>query len=345
MIARSMMIVEKKKSIVVSYAKSVAQVFEDSARLILENAPTLSLLAHVEGEQDERREGLPSWVPDWTRQWNAAAIPLDFGPPKYRDREGTILSFPTPGVLAVTGFERGSVRALLPEPLLPKVCFQGNSGGPTNDDLIDWVESPNTASNAREALRIFIDYHVELTRSLNKEGRSIAEKWKYWQKHISFYTPATLKSILQPMIIMWSKEFSPGALGKIEREGEPGSIYLIDFLTIEFVRNIIKVLGNFIPGSGSIALLDSNYTVQVPIEVHINDCVGQFRRESSLWASFIFRPQPGKQDPDWDPAVREEFSPVLNVKHFKYVVPCGSFHSGFELFDIDNSSRTIFAIH
>jgi hypothetical protein len=123
----------KEEAMVISYDKTVVQVYEDTTRFLLKSIPRVSMLLHVEGvEQSARPQGFPSWVPNWTRKWTPKSPPPDEGYHSYLSKEWDdklVLSYTISGVLAVPGFEFGFVVAVLQESLLPNWYFQ--HGRPT----------------------------------------------------------------------------------------------------------------------------------------------------------------------------------------------------------------------
>jgi hypothetical protein len=333
----------KQEEMAINYDKTIVQVYEDTTRFIFQNIPWISMLLHVEEvEQDEGRQGLPSWVPNWTRQWTPKSPRPDNGYYSYLPKvwDGKWLnSLITSGVLAVPGFEFGFVIAVLHESLLPRSPFHDSQ--PITTQLIDWIQSPTTASNALEALRILIDYHIEqITEIVSHNRLRLMQDF-----NVPF--PEALFSFLAPLIEKWATAFSPDKLRGLAEYGVTGANF-VKFLMVLFIQNISVILGQFIPGSGPIALLDSNYILQAPSQVQVHDCVGQFIR---TWegirpgcANIILRPEPEKEDPNSHAAIRMALSSSDNVKHFRYVGFCGSLTS-CNVHDPRPRNSTIFAIH
>ncbi|KAL7623165.1 hypothetical protein AAE478_006846 [Parahypoxylon ruwenzoriense] len=52
--------------LVPDYNKSVAELYTDVAKYILETSDNLHILAHAEGDRFRQVSGLPTWVPDWS---------------------------------------------------------------------------------------------------------------------------------------------------------------------------------------------------------------------------------------------------------------------------------------
>jgi hypothetical protein len=204
-------------------------------------------------------------------------------------------------------------------------------------ELMDWIESLTTASNALEALRMLIDYHIE-------RSPAIAFNISYRVLQFRRPVPEVLCSFLAPLMEKWATTFSPGALRGLAEYGVTKTNF-IKFLTALFIRNISVILGKFRPGGGPVALLDSNYSVQVPCQVQVNDCVGQFIYTQETCANIILRPEPGKEDLDSHSAIRMALSSSDNVKHFKYV-GFGGRLTNFNILRVEESRTSIIcAIH
>lgn len=68
-----------REGIPVQYDRTVVEVFESTVRHIIAQTGILSVLAHVEEvEQNTRRPGLPSWVPNWTTPSNSSNSAMSF---------------------------------------------------------------------------------------------------------------------------------------------------------------------------------------------------------------------------------------------------------------------------
>jgi hypothetical protein len=344
----------KEEAIAISYDKTVSQVYEDTTRFLLQNVPWVTMLLHIEEvEQSERRQGLPSWVPNWTRQWTPKSPPPDRG--NNLDLEDVLRlweekcwhSFIISGVLAVCGFEFGLVKAVLHERLLPKWCFQQRDESlrrPTAAQLTDWIQSPTTASNALEALRILIDYHIErIPESSPKRYYNIEKRALLDFNESDPGAFKTLCALLAPLTEKWATA-DPRNAWNYRYTGK----YYIEFLTRLVIGHISMILSQFTLGSGPIALLDSNNSLQAPRQVQVNDCVGRFvcdPRVRTGCVNVILRPEPGKEDLDFHAAMRMALSSSDNVKHFTYVGFCSSL-ACFTFGRLSESGTPIiFAIH
>ena len=104
-----------RSSISVDYSQTLNEILEAVARRIVLDAGDLSLLAEVEKMRfEDRREGLPSWVPDWTVS----------GPPS-RDDDSILFHghvsdvdriFGTSHILVARGTYLGSIKTIFPHP-------------------------------------------------------------------------------------------------------------------------------------------------------------------------------------------------------------------------------------
>jgi hypothetical protein len=323
----------------ISYDKTVVQVFENAALFLFQNIPWLSMLLHVEEvEQGERPQGLPSWAPNWTRQWTPKSPQYDndyyANLPNRQDKKWLNSAIKS-GVLAVSGFEFGFVKAVIHDSLLPNLDILPHQSEMVR--LVNWIQSPTIASNALEALRILVDYHIERSPEIISNIP--------WGDFKPPQVPEGLRSFLAPLIEKWETAFPPDGLVQY---GVTGNNYT-EFLTGVLLDNSSVILSRSIPGEGHVALLDSNYFLQAPSQVQVNDCVGHFIRTQEAigisCANIILRQEPRKEDLDSDAAIRLSLSSSDNVKHFKYV----RFGTSLTCFDIaidpQHHISTIFAIH
>lgn len=135
-------IIEKHLS--VDYGKSVGEVYTDAALYFIKSRGGFGILSHVEDVAPEcRRQGLPSWVPDWT----SAQVPpdVDTHSKEYRPLSDFSLlhtSISTAGVLGSVGYVIGVIKSVKEDfpPIFdlktmkdstPKNFVQINPGGMT----------------------------------------------------------------------------------------------------------------------------------------------------------------------------------------------------------------------
>ncbi|PVH72254.1 hypothetical protein DL98DRAFT_520587 [Cadophora sp. DSE1049] len=110
----------------VNYSQTLSDVFEAVARQIILETGELSLLTEVERVQPEdRRESLPSWVPDWTISMKGRAAQQLIRKDASRAPEGHEFDkqemFGAPHILTTRGTYLGSITALFPHAESPKV--------------------------------------------------------------------------------------------------------------------------------------------------------------------------------------------------------------------------------
>jgi hypothetical protein len=322
----------------INYDKSVAQVFEDVASFFARTIPNLSLLIHVEEtESCKRREGLPSWVPDWTRQWTLKSktryerVPgfsqglLD--PPYYPTGKNGPHSPPPcilPGILALPRYDQGSVKALLTQKTLPDPGFSASvlQERLTTENIMDWIRT--IGPGVQETIEMLIDYHIEITSNLS-ESRLLLLKRAWSPPDISI---SEVYSVLEPFVTKWASQphiaRTVAAVGRSEKFQGVQAKELRDLTTL-FIKNLQSILRYFEPGSGPIALLNSGSYVQVPPLTRVGDTIFTFAGREE---TFILRPEHVKKDPESEEYIAKYFRDCgawedtylyPRLRHFKYV--------------------------
>ncbi|KAG4428456.1 hypothetical protein IFR05_016061 [Cadophora sp. M221] len=131
------------------YNKSIAELYEEIARAHIETYQDTSILSHVEDvDLCHRREGLPSWVPDWERvgpiksmnpkvkKWGARrvichipAVDIDrkynFHTRPQPECSGCIAQIPR--VLGLIGWDLGPIALIIPASSLPTPAWAPNA--------------------------------------------------------------------------------------------------------------------------------------------------------------------------------------------------------------------------
>lgn len=114
----------------IDYGRSVTDVYEDIARSYMMRDGTPAFLRYIEdSELEDRRDGLPSWVPDWTvpakKIPSANLFSREAGSPPR-------CLFPVPHTLAVSLDDYGHVMYIIKSPTtFMKSPVQSGDGGPT----------------------------------------------------------------------------------------------------------------------------------------------------------------------------------------------------------------------
>ena len=85
-----------KREIQVDYDLPFHMVFEDIARLTLEEEDSYDMLADAGNGKSGRHSHLPSWVPDWTSYPEEAALVSGFGPPSTSNYRASMGPKPVP---------------------------------------------------------------------------------------------------------------------------------------------------------------------------------------------------------------------------------------------------------
>ncbi|CZR67932.1 uncharacterized protein PAC_17831 [Phialocephala subalpina] len=136
-----------RSDIIINYSKSKAQVYEDVARYIYGVTLGFSILALVENVDLDTRQGLPTWVPDWSVKSESESI-------QARHPLSTIGFFSQyqklceepwnrPSVLIVQGRLAGTVLHIPPQTQIPNLPGEGDVEDRDFDSAImNWVLHP-----------------------------------------------------------------------------------------------------------------------------------------------------------------------------------------------------------
>ncbi|KAH7336638.1 hypothetical protein BKA65DRAFT_479525 [Rhexocercosporidium sp. MPI-PUGE-AT-0058] len=141
----------------VDYGKSVTDLYEDVARQIMLDANDIFLLANVESVPlEDRRTGLPSWVPDWTVRNNVSTF--------YKRTTGishiTLMeekTFEYAHVLTLSGTRHGAIKLLLPDPSgsTGRDDFSGLHWEMSELEILSWAAKPESWNTANAIFTSF----------------------------------------------------------------------------------------------------------------------------------------------------------------------------------------------
>lgn len=149
----------------VDYGKSVTELYEAVARQIILDGTDISLLADVESVPiEERRTGLPSWVPDWTVYYQDSS---SYRPTTGDSRPAFMEEqmFEHAHVLTIRGTHHGAIELLLPDPSnsTERDDFSGLYLEMSELDVLSWAAKPESQHTAHA---IFTSFH-ETCEKLN----------------------------------------------------------------------------------------------------------------------------------------------------------------------------------
>jgi hypothetical protein len=135
-----------RKFIKVDYRRSIAELYADVARYFMDSRNAFAVLSHVEDVAiEQRRAGLPTWVPDWASASVSSEAENQLEGPHYTWKYAFhgVFKFPTGTVLACNGNPVAVIDDIL-ESRPPKVDVEamfrelnpdvsGNKGSPNED--------------------------------------------------------------------------------------------------------------------------------------------------------------------------------------------------------------------
>jgi hypothetical protein len=245
----------------VDYGKSTLQLYEDLARYYVNRGKSAAILTWAEGEElYERREGLPTWVPDWTK--------TGYG---HHSTVKEIFSTSIPHVLAIVGWNRGSVKAIIPEDAWPGFGYATQS-----KDIQLFKRWKTTRDSPIQETRqhVFNYYRTSVQRNWERMvDRRRSGRRGGW--HVLFNPTSEHVDLLLPIVSTWSETVMAEGR-KSEAEG----------LIASLLRNLIDWKQRYTVGF-QIAVLEGGYLVQVPNGTRAGDIVATFQDENS---SYILRP-------------------------------------------------------
>ena len=186
-----------------------------------------------------------------------------------------------PGILALPGYDQGSVQALLTEAALPDHGFLS----------IDWVRT--SEPGFQETIEILVDYHIEITSNIAES--SLLQLKRPWALPATYISE--LYSVLAPFITKWASQLhlarTVAGMDRSEKFQGIQAEELRDLTTL-FIKNSRKILTYFEPGCGPIALLSGGRYVQVPYLTRFRDNIFKF---ASRKETFILQPEYEKENP------------------------------------------------
>jgi hypothetical protein len=130
----------------VDYRRSIAELYGDVARYFMDSRNAFGILSHVEDVAiEQRRAGLPTWVPDWTSASVSSEAENQLVGPHYTGKHSFhgVFKFPTGTVLSCIGSPAAVIDDIL-ESMPPKVDVEaifrelnpdvsGKKGSPNED--------------------------------------------------------------------------------------------------------------------------------------------------------------------------------------------------------------------
>ncbi|KAG4432169.1 hypothetical protein IFR05_012336 [Cadophora sp. M221] len=164
-----------QSKIPVDYGKSVTKLYEDVARQIILDENGLSLLADVEWVPlEERRTGIPSWVPDWTvyyKDSSSYGAKTGDSRPVFTEEQ----MFEHAHVLTVRGTHHGTIELLLPDPSnsTARDDLSDLYWEMTELDILSWVAKPESQHTANAIFTSFCATCEKLQISIWEDQRHI----------------------------------------------------------------------------------------------------------------------------------------------------------------------------
>jgi len=297
----------------VDYDVSVTQLYEYVAHQHLICKQDTSILSYVEEtELCDRREGLPSWVPDWT-----LVGPMDQDS-THLDIKPTNFSISVPGVLGVLGFDCGYIKAIIPESSWPKINDFGNLA---NDEaLLRWLKS---GPQARKVLRLVFDLYQATHRQIEEIAtekyetlQSSSRSWRN-QQQLDVVLYYYILKIISTWLPVTSLEATLPLVGAA-RQDRTGTLVQV------LVHNVYALIQCY-KRRKRVALLEGGQLVQVPELARVGDIVAS---TLLMGRYYILRPHTGSVDPESEMTTRKDFEQILcsNGKPKEIAVRNGLMH-------------------
>jgi len=306
-----------RKMVPIDYDKTIAQVYEDMTRLYLQWLGVKAMVSLLVQDKTERRPpSLPSWVLDWSSQFQLSGSLLGFkdssglGPPRIlyqmhqRVKDRGLVSVDVPHIMAICGWHKGTIESIIPMSSLPKkISGAFAQYDPLTDQtmilsLLDWVSRiDNEALHARRLLIAFITTIPPLEGDLETKTRI---GWP----NIGAPGGTRFTQIISIMS-MWP-EITSAMLATTDRTmfGFIGSKGRKESFIIRYIRILLAIL-QLHNDSGPMAALNTSLLVQVSSSARTGDYVADFHLTNDSFA--ILRPHDAILSKKEESSIRKDF--------------------------------------